>query len=608
MATMSEATLPPNNRLLVIDDNQAIHTDFRKILQPAEAGLAGLEAAGAALFDESPRPVAAARFELDCALSGEEGLARVQTATAQGRPYAVAFVDVRMAPGWNGVETTARICRHDADIQIVICTAYSDYSWEEMIATLGQSDRLVILKKPFDPVEVKQLAHALTEKWGLAQTARARMDQLERMVVARTHELSAANARLKTEMAERAQAEEALRQAQKMEAVGQLAGGIAHDFNNLLTIIRGYVECLTLDLQPTGQTREALGEIDAAAARAAKLTSQLLMFSRKKKMQPERLDLNAVIDQLGSMLRRLLGEDISVVIQTGDVPLTIHADPVMMEMVLLNLAVNARDAMPRGGRLTIRSEPLELKAPEARGGAPAPPGWYAYVGVEDTGSGIAPEVLPHLFEPFFTTKGVGKGTGLGLASAYGIVKQHGGWIDAENQTEGGARFKIYLPLTAARPGAESAPRSKPPLATGNETILLVEDDRALRRLARTVLQRHGYRVLEAASGVEALPVWEQHSAEIQLVLTDMVMPGGVSGRELGEQLRARKPELKIIYTSGYSPDAFRGDLGRNAGESFLAKPYHTDDLMRTLRRTLDGRPHTPDRLEAAAVQADPDTR
>jgi CheY-like chemotaxis protein len=281
--------------------------------------------------------------------------------------------------------------------------------------------------------------------------------------------------------------------------------------------------------------------------------------------------------------------------------LTVHADPVMMEMVLLNLAVNARDAMPEGGRLSIRSELVELKTGDMRGPATVNPGGFACVCVEDTGSGIAPEVLPHLFEPFFTTKGVGKGTGLGLASAYGIVKQHQGWIEVDSQPGCGARFKIFLPLKTAPSGAEPAPPPNSRDATGDETILLVEDDRALRRLARTVIQRHGYRVHEAGSGVEALSIWGEHGTEINLVLTDMVMPGGISGRELGERLRLAKNDLIIIYTSGYSQDAFRQNLCLKEGVNFLAKPYHTDHLMQTLRRALDGRPQSPGPTVPAAV-------
>ena len=584
---MTEATLPRNNRLLVIDDNQAIHADFKKILQPPEPVSAGLGAARAAIFKTIPRQAAARSFEIDSAYSGEEGLAQVQKAISQGRPYALAFVDVRMAPGWNGIETTARICQHDADIQIVICTAYSDYSWSEMVEKLGQSDRLVILKKPFDTIEVVQLAHALTEKWELGKKAHAHLDQLENMVATRTRELQVANAQLKTEMAERAQAEEALRQAQKMEAIGQLAGGIAHDFNNLLTIIRGYVECLALDIQPGADAADALREIDAAAARAAKLTSQLLMFSRKKKMQPEHLNLNAVIKQLGSMLRRLLGENIAMEIQTSDLPLTVHADPVMMEMVLLNLALNARDAMPQGGRLCIRSELVEIKTWGIRGQSPVNPGSFASVCVEDTGSGIPPEVLPHLFEPFFTTKEVGKGTGMGLASAYGIIKQHDGWIEVDSQPGCGTRFNVFLPVKTTPSGAEPAHPFKPKAAVGSGTILLVEDEPALRRLARTVLQRHGYRVYEAGSGEEALPVWAEHAHEIILLLTDMVMPGGISGRELGHKLQREKDDLKVIYTSGYSPEGASQDLMLKDGDNFLAKPYRPDTLLQIIRHALE---------------------
>jgi signal transduction histidine kinase/CheY-like chemotaxis protein len=433
------------------------------------------------------------------------------------------------------------------------------------------------------------MAHALTEKWELGQKARARMEQLEEMVATRTHELQVANEQLKTEMAERVRTEETLRQAQKMEALGQLAGGIAHDFNNLLTIIRGYVNCLALDVSKDPGMLESLHQIDAAAQRAAKLTSQMLMFSRKKRIQPQSLNLNEVIAHFGTMLRRLLGENIVVDVQCGTAPLIIHADPVMIEMVVLNLSVNARDAMPQGGRLEIRVGGIEIKGEDIRQNSKARPGWFACISIVDAGCGIAPETLPHLFEPFFTTKEVGKGTGLGLATVYGIVKQHEGWIEVASEPGHGARFDIFLPNGAKNVGPGAAPDPKAKMTGGNETILMVEDEEPVRRLARAVLQRHGYRVFEAGSGVEALTVWKEHQSEIDLLLTDMIMPGGISGRELAERLLLEKPALKVIYTTGYSLDAMSQTLALTDGLNFLPKPYHPNKLLQTTRHCLDER-------------------
>jgi signal transduction histidine kinase len=576
-----------NERILVIDDNQAIRADFKKILQPDDEWSPGMAAAVTSLFGPATNSSRPSCFELDAAPSGEEGLARVREAVAEGRPYAVAFVDVRMPPGWDGIETTARIWKYDPDIQIIICTAYSDYSWDEMIKKLGQSDRLVILKKPFDTVEVLQLAHALSEKWELGQKVRARVDQLEAMVATRTRELQAANEQLKVEMAERARTEEELRQAQKMEAVGQLAGGIAHDFNNLLTVIQGYLECLTAEMNQSASVAEALHEIDAAAKRAAKLTAQMLMFSRKKPIRPQNLNLNEMVTQFRTMVTRVLGESITLEIQTDSQPLTIRADPVMIEMVLLNMALNARDAMPKGGRLVIGTSKIELPPQSAAQNGRARTGRFAVICVQDTGCGIAPEALAHLFEPFFTTKEAGKGTGLGLASAYGIVKQHEGWIEVASEPGQGACFKIFLPVEDKAVTPETPVTTISRKAGGNETILLVEDEKPVCRLAKALLQRQGYRVYDASSGAEALAIWQERRQEIDLLFTDMIMPGGMTGRELAEKIAADRPDLKIIYTTGYSPDEFRQSLTLQEGINFLPKPYNPDKLIRTIRHCLD---------------------
>jgi two-component system, NtrC family, sensor kinase len=579
--------LNQNRRILIIDDNKAIHEDFKKILGRGVSPAGNLSEVEAALFGETSPRFVMNEFQVDSAFQGQEGLSLIEKSLRENQPYAMAFVDVRMPPGWDGVETAKKILENEPHLQIVICTAHSDYSWEEMTVQLGISDRWVILKKPFDNVEVIQLAHALTEKWSLRQMARAKMGQLETIVAARTHELQTANEQLRVEMAEHARTEETLRQAQKMEAVGQLAGGIAHDFNNLLTVIRGYVDYLSADGNQTNDGLTALREIANAVDRAAKLTSQMLMFSRKKTVQPQDLDLNEVVTRLGSWLHRLLGENISIHIQNGSRPLVVHADPVMMEQILLNLAVNARDAMPEGGQLTIRTDEVEIHEGDCHNDSKTRPGRFVCTSVSDTGCGIAPEILPRIFEPFFTTKQPGKGTGMGLATVYGIVQQHDGWIDVASEPGHGTMFKIFLPANDRKTSAANGSQQKVEIPGGKETILLVEDEEPVRRLARNVLQRYGYRVYAAGSGAEALTIWNERAAEIDLLLTDMVLPGGISGRELARRLHSQKGDLKITYTTGYSKDTVTPDCQLLEGVNFLPKPYSLKLLTNTVRQCLD---------------------
>jgi len=590
---MNEPLTQANRRILVIDDNRAIHADFRKILCPVNGNDHGLDTIEAEIFGRSATAAAPAGFLMDSAFQGQEGFGLVQQSLAARQPYAVIFMDLRMPPGWDGIETTARIWEIAPEVQIVICTAYSDYSWEEMIHRLGISDRWVILKKPFDNLEVVQLAHALTEKWRLRQEAQLKLEQMEAMVAARTRELRAANEQLKVEMAERERVEEALRQSQKMESLGLVAGGIDHDLNNLLTIIRGCVDGRLEDERQPAETLAALREIDLATDRAAKLTSQILTFSRKKRMLPQELELNQVIQRFANLLQRLLGENIALRIACPGTPLPVRADPGMLEQVLLNLAMNARDAMPAGGQLTLDAQEMEIPEAYVRDHPQARSGRFARVRVNDTGSGIPPAALPHLFDPFFTTKEPGKGTGLGLSTVFGILQQHHGWIEVESQPGHGATFSFFIPLDHGKPSTEGETRRKVEIPQGTETILLVEDDQVVHRLVRNFLQRQGYRIYAGCNGKEGLALWQEHAREIKLVLTDMVMPGEPSGRELAQAIHAQDPAVKIIYTTGYSPDALKMEEPLEEGVNFISKPYSPDRLARIIRLRLDEKPEKP---------------
>jgi PAS domain S-box-containing protein len=381
--------------------------------------------------------------------------------------------------------------------------------------------------------------------------------------------------------------EEQLRQAQKMEAIGQLAGGVAHDFNNILTIIHGHAALLQSGGNLSELASKSAQQIVQAAERAAGLTRQLLTFSRRQVLQPRRLDMNKVVGDMTNMLGRLLGEDITLHLNYSQRPCLVDVDASMMEQVLLNLAVNARDAMPKGGQLTIRIAVVEIgelhvwRHPEARVGR------FVCLIITDTGCGIPPENLPRIFEPFFTTKEVGKGTGLGLATVYGIVKQHQGWIEVESRIDLGSTFRVYIHCTTQEAAGPEKPTAPVTVRGGTETILVVEDEQPVRELVARILQRHGYKILQAGTGNEALGVWQDYRDEIALLLTDLVMPDGMNGRELAEKLWTERPELKVIFTSGYSAEVVGKDFILEPEVNFLQKPYHPQILALTVRKCLD---------------------
>ena len=682
---MKSTELKPNHRILIIDDNQSIHGDFRNILCPDNSAEAAVNEMEAELFGDQAAP-ALTTFELDSAYQGQEGLEKVKQALVENRPYAMAFVDVRMPPGWDGIETIARIWEVYPELQVVVCTAYSDYSWEDMRAKVGQPDSLMVLKKPFDNIEVQQLAHALTKKWllnfqaGLQVSELAKANEsmasseerfskafhesplasailslptqrflivnqrlaevtgykreemmgrtpaelslwekpevverwyesLSRHESVRDQEANICNQAgelremrvslstlalggqphmllLAQDVSERALLERQLRQAQKMEAIGQLAAGVAHDFNNILTVIQGHAGLMQQEIGSGSPQTKSLEQITRASGRAATLIRQLLMFSRKQVMQFRHLDLNDILRNSIKMLERLVGEHVQIEYNPQQSQLVIHADSSMLEQIAMNLAVNARDAMPNGGRLlittslqTIRRAPMAMDL-EHRDGD------FICLTVADNGTGMDTQVLSRIFEPFFTTKAVGKGTGLGLSTVFGIVRQHQGWLEVESKPDQGTTFRVYFPASRQAPEKMELAIDTH-LRSGYETVLVAEDEDALRQMVVQVLKLQGYTVLEASSGVHALEVWEQANRTVDLLLTDLVMPGGIMGSELAERLASQSPRLKVIYTSGYSPGMAGKDASLLEGRNFLPKPYSIGKLAQFVRECLD---------------------
>jgi two-component system cell cycle sensor histidine kinase/response regulator CckA len=722
-AAPAEPTLPvtymsPRPRILIVDDNPAIHEDFRKILDnPVTESSSQQDALETALFGAADTPAERVTFRLDFASQGQEALEKVRAALAENDPYALAFVDVRMPPGWDGIETLERIQPCTPDLQAVICTAYSDYSWDNITRRLGLNDRLLILKKPFETIEVLQLAHALTHKFALSQQARLRLEDLDRIVSERTQQLIIANEKLREEIAEHARAQEALRhseerfskaftaspipmailsqpdgriidanasfleltgatsealrhnapadlnlwsphtvrklariqsgqhlrnhpcpfrrsdgssretvlwaepisldrgpcllviaedvtdqlrlegqlrQAQKMEAVGRLAAGIAHEFNNVLTVIQGHAELIRAVPTDARMVGESGGRISQASQRAATLTRELLAFSRKQPVQLKSVSLSEVVRASEKLLSQLLGERYELQIEGAAASLSLRADPGCLEQVLINLVVNARDAMPNGGTIRVATSEFVVSPAQAARNPDARPGPTVSLSVTDAGCGMSPDTLARIFDPFFTTKEVGKGTGLGLSIIHGIVRQHRGWIEVTSQPGCGSCFSICFPAVApgeAPPAVrDSLPGFLPHCGKG-EVILVVEDEPNVRELARATLERGGFAVLEAADAPAALDIWERAGQSIALVVTDMVLPHGPGGGKLVQLLQQRDPALRAIYITGYGSETVREELPATLrpGVNFLSKPFEPNVLLKAVSVSLEGR-------------------
>jgi PAS domain S-box-containing protein len=713
---MNTTEVERNLRILIVDDNRSIHEDFRKILCPAAAEGA-LENAEALLFNATGpagrRPV----FEIDSAYQGKDGLAMVEQAARNGRPYAMAFMDVRMPPGWDGVETAARVWEVCPDLQVVLCTAYSDYSWEEMSARLKGSDRLVILKKPFDAVEVLQLANALTEKWRLHQEAKVKLEHLEKLVLERTKTLQETNHSLEGEIAERKRVAESLKEkaalldlahdaifvrdldgrirfwnkgaerlygwtadeamtgaaehlfssedragfdlaqknllehgkwngefkkhlkeggevilssrwtllrdedgkprsalvintditekkkleaqflrSQRMEGIGTLATGMAHDLNNILAPILISAGALRWELSPP-ERELAISRIELSVKRGADIVQQVLTFGRGVSGERAAIRPADVLEEVAKIIGQTFPKNIELTVDAQRGLWPVMGDKTQIHQVLLNLCINARDAMPRGGGLCLEAQNIQVDehyVQTAQVDEQIRPGPYVLMQVADTGEGIPPGNLEKIFDPFFTTKELGKGTGLGLSTVLGIVKSHQGFVTVESEVNRGTTFKVWLPAApeavngSAREISGSVPRGQ------GEAILIVDDEANILSASRRILEQHGYQAMWANSGEEALSIFRRNGQKIDLVLTDIAMPG-MDGVALIQALRRLAPALKIIASSDLGNDCggdFRPVELESLGiEGFLSKPYTAEKLLTALQDALNKERH-----------------
>ncbi len=383
--------------------------------------------------------------------------------------------------------------------------------------------------------------------------------------------------------------EQQLRQSQKMEAIGRLAGGVAHDFNNLLTVILNYGQMLTDELKPVDPMRKKIEAVVECAERAAALTQQLLAFSRKQVIAPKVLDLNDILAKMERMLQRLLGEDVELINHAHSPVGSIKADANQVEQIIMNLAVNARDAMPQGGKLIIETHDVDLDSSTRREHGGIEPGRYVLFAISDTGQGMSEAVRARIFEPFFTTKGIGKGTGLGLSTVYGNMKQNNGFINVYSEVGHGTTFRLYFPrLQSDSDENQASITVAPKIVGGHETVLVVEDEERVRAVAVSLLTQHGYKVLEAKNGTDALSICEREKDEIHLMLSDVIMPN-MNGRQLAERLASIRPQMKVVFMSGYTDNVIAENGILESGSSFIQKPFTPTSLLRLLREKLDSR-------------------
>jgi PAS domain S-box-containing protein len=676
---------------LVIDDNGDIHRDFRSILV-AEDKSADFDAMESALFGDEVPQTTGYKFTVDSAFQGQEGVEMAKAGLAKGKPYAVAFVDMRMPPGWDGLETIDHLWQVDRDLEVVICTAYSDYSWDKIVKRTTECvDKLLILKKPFDGIEVQQIATALVRKWHLARQAEVVHESLEQLVEERTSALSVAEETARraekkwrslldnapslivvinrqgeiefvnhaivsernrqskgfelfdfiehqhrskiissvekifqdgeapgctvrglnrsgkeawyevqfgtirenaaivaatliaTDISERRNIEAQLLQAQKLEAIGRLAGGVAHDINNILGVIMGAASVLELEIDAKDEKAKDIQRILSACRKGGRTTQDLLGFARKGKYIKENISFNKSILRIIELLKHTISKRITIRTELSERLHFVEGDLTQFDNALINICLNALDAMEGQGVLTIRTQNFVVKGTSEDQAEGLLPGDYVKVQFRDTGSGMDEETAARAFEPFFTTKAQGEGTGLGLSMVYGVVKNHGGVLNLHSELGKGTLVELLLPCTnqiAAEPPISQLGR-RPSLIPQRGGILIIDDEEMLLMSTKRILKKLGYKVFLADGGRAALDQYRAHKGEIDAVLLDMIMPD-LDGYETFFELKKQNPEVRVLLCSGYSKDKKVEELIESGALGFVLKPFDVTILTQEL--------------------------
>ncbi|MBT8341590.1 MAG: response regulator [Desulfatitalea sp.] len=574
-------------RILIVDDNPDIHNDFETILCDPESS-EELDQMEAEIFGHTATMSGARRqYELAFATQGQEAINIVTTAVAQDQPFQLAFVDMRMPPGWDGLETIEHIWAVDPEVQIVLCTAYSDYSWEQIDQRLQRTENLLILKKPFDVSEVSQMASTLTEKWLLRRMAVAQQEALEDLVRKRTQALQEANRKLKAEIEERQHMAKQLIRAQKMEAIGTLAAGVAHDLNNILSGIVSYPDLLLQQIEPDHPLADKLRLIQKSGRKAAAIVQDMLTLGRRAVTKQDPVNLQTVVHEYTQSPEWHKTQNFhdNVHIETKITPdvSSVIGSEVQIVISLMNLVSNAAEAMPNGGIITISLENRSL-SDTLEGFEVIPAGDYVVLGVGDAGEGISQKDIEHIFEPFYTKKKMGRsGTGLGLAVVWGAVRDHKGFLNVSSRPGKGTLFELYFPDSGHKPIAPVTNTHMPPRGEG-DFILVVDDVPEQRQIAVEMLVALGYRADAVDSGEAALAYLEKQP--VDLLLLDMIMAPGIDGLETYQRILRRHPAQRAIVASGFTKNERVNQALALGAAASLGKPYGLKDLAGCVKKAL----------------------